>query len=252
MGSNLLQGKQPASNFLSHASRAGTTPEPATSLARCKGFNFGRSGTFDETEPLITDHYSLQRTAGRICLVTLAVRPEVLSMNSTMPPAAGRGRVKGCLYWTGIPRPGFHRLTAVPPAPTPSSSSQQIRSRRLNAADLRVKASAAGAGFAVSAVPGSQTAAPATPEAPQFKWGADLKKLGTAVGVGTVLYFVPPPSGVTLQAWHLLAIFVGTIVGIVTQPLALGAVAMLGLAATMLTKTLTFPQAFTAFSSEIP
>ena len=54
------------------------------------------------------------------------------------------------------------------------------------------------------------------------------------------------------QAWHLLAIFVATIVGIVTQPLPLGAVAMLGLGAAQLTKVLTFSQAFSAFSSEIP
>ena len=55
-----------------------------------------------------------------------------------------------------------------------------------------------------------------------------------------------------LQAWHLLAVFLGTIVGIITQPLPLGAVAMLGLGAAMLTKTLTFAAAFSAFASEIP
>ena len=55
-----------------------------------------------------------------------------------------------------------------------------------------------------------------------------------------------------MQAWHLLAIFVGTIVGIVTQPLPLGAVAMIGLGAAQLTKVLTFSQAFSAFASEIP
>ena len=66
------------------------------------------------------------------------------------------------------------------------------------------------------------------------------------------VWFLPPPSGVTTQAWHLLAIFLGTIVGIITQPLPLGAVAMLGLGATMLTKTLTFAAAFSAFASEIP
>lgn len=54
------------------------------------------------------------------------------------------------------------------------------------------------------------------------------------------------------QAWRLLAIFLGTIVGIITKPLPLGAVAMLGLGATMLTKTLTFAAAFSAFASEIP
>lgn len=59
-------------------------------------------------------------------------------------------------------------------------------------------------------------------------------------------------AGVTSQAWHLLAIFLSTIVGIITTPLPLGAVAMMGLGTTMLTKTLTFSAAFSAFASEIP
>lgn len=87
---------------------------------------------------------------------------------------------------------------------------------------------------------------------PEFKWGADMKKLATSVGIGTLLWFSPHPSGVTTQAWHLLSIFVATIVGIVTQPLPLGAVAMMGLGAAQLTKVLTFSQAFSAFASEIP
>ncbi len=79
-----------------------------------------------------------------------------------------------------------------------------------------------------------------------------MKNLGISVAVAVVVWFLPPPTGVTAQAWHLLAIFLGTIVGIITQPLPLGAVAMLGLGATMLTKTLTFAAAFSAFASEIP
>lgn len=90
------------------------------------------------------------------------------------------------------------------------------------------------------------------PAEPPFKWGADMKNLSICVGVAVVVWFCPPPAGVTLQAWHLLAIFLGTIVGIITQPLPLGAVAMLGLGATMLTKVLTFSAAFSAFASEIP
>lgn len=79
-----------------------------------------------------------------------------------------------------------------------------------------------------------------------------MKNLGISVGIGALIWFIPPPVGVTMQAWHLLAVFIGTIVGIITKPLPLGAVAMLGLGTSMLTKTLTFPQAFSAFSSEIP
>lgn len=44
----------------------------------------------------------------------------------------------------------------------------------------------------------------------------------------------------------------GTILGIITTPLPLGAVAMLGLGVSMVTKVLTFPEAFSAFSTEIP
>lgn len=87
---------------------------------------------------------------------------------------------------------------------------------------------------------------------PGIQWGADLKKLAACIGLGALVWFAPPPAGVTTEAWHLLAIFLGTIVGIVTTPLPLGAVAMLGLGATMLTKTLTFSAAFSAFATEIP
>jgi di/tricarboxylate transporter len=80
-----------------------------------------------------------------------------------------------------------------------------------------------------------------------------MKNLGISVTAGLVLWFYPlAPSGVSTQAWQLLSIFVATIIGIITQPLPLGAVAMLGLGAAMVTKTLTFAQAFSAFSSEIP
>ena len=94
--------------------------------------------------------------------------------------------------------------------------------------------------------------AAAAPVEPSFKWGADMKNLAISVGIAALIWVIPPPAGVTLQAWHLLAVFIGTIVGIITKPLPLGAVAMLGLGASMLTKTLTFTQAFSAFSSEIP
>ena len=79
-----------------------------------------------------------------------------------------------------------------------------------------------------------------------------MKNLGISAGVGAAVWLLPAPVGVTLQAWRLLAIFLATIVGIITKPMPLGAVAMLGLGASMLTGTLTFPVAFAAFASEIP
>jgi DASS family divalent anion:Na+ symporter len=54
---------------------------------------------------------------------------------------------------------------------------------------------------------------------------------------GLGVWFIPPPAGVEEKGWHLLAIFVATIVGIIAKPLPMGAMAMLGIAATALTGT---------------
>lgn len=82
--------------------------------------------------------------------------------------------------------------------------------------------------------------------------GAKLKPLGLTVAAGVALAAIPTPQGVTTQAWNLLSIFVATIIGIITQPVPLGAVAMTALGMTMWTGTLPFSAAFSAFSNEIP
>jgi DASS family divalent anion:Na+ symporter len=56
---------------------------------------------------------------------------------------------------------------------------------------------------------------------------------------------------VTPQAWQLLAIFLSTIAGLVLSPLPVGAWAFLGLTTSVVTRTLTFPAAFSAFTSEV-
>ena len=61
----------------------------------------------------------------------------------------------------------------------------------------------------------------------------------------------PPPDGVTVNAWHLLSIFVATIVGVITKPLPMGAASVIGLAIVVLTETLPFSEAFSGFSNEV-
>ncbi|RLB99286.1 MAG: anion permease [Deltaproteobacteria bacterium] len=56
--------------------------------------------------------------------------------------------------------------------------------------------------------------------------------------IGTGIWFSPQPSGVTPEAWHLLAIFVSTISGIILKILPMGAVAVIGIAVTALTGVL--------------
>ncbi|KAL9321378.1 hypothetical protein ACSQ67_013217 [Phaseolus vulgaris] len=66
-----------------------------------------------------------------------------------------------------------------------------------------------------------------------------------------VRFFVPKPVEVTPEAWQLLSIFLSTIAGLVLSPLPVGAWAFLGLTATVVTKTLTFSAAFSAFTNEV-
>ncbi len=51
-----------------------------------------------------------------------------------------------------------------------------------------------------------------------------LMKTLLVVGVGIIIWFIPVPTGLTVNAWHLLAIFVATILRFILQPLPIGGV----------------------------
>jgi divalent anion:Na+ symporter, DASS family len=76
-----------------------------------------------------------------------------------------------------------------------------------------------------------------------------LLVLSSVVLLAVVIWLIPPPSGVQPRAWHLLGIFVATIVGIITKPFPMGAIALFGIAATALTGTLTINQALSGFGN---
>lgn len=122
-------------------------------------------------------------------------------------------------------------------SPLPNKSSNYNNNKLFT-----VKAAASGA---------ATSSNPPAPASPPWQ-GAAIKPLLASIATGIILWFVPVPAGVTRNAWQLLAIFLATIVGIITQPLPLGAVALLGLGASVLTKTLTFAAAFSAFGDPIP
>jgi DASS family divalent anion:Na+ symporter len=69
------------------------------------------------------------------------------------------------------------------------------------------------------------------------------------VATGVILWFVPPPAGVTSEAWHLFAIFAATIVGLIAKPLPMGAVAFIGIMMTALTGTLTVEESLSGFNN---
>lgn len=69
--------------------------------------------------------------------------------------------------------------------------------------------------------------------------------------VGVLIWLTPPPGGVDIRAWHLLAIFVATVVGIIVRPAPMGAVAIIGVAATVITGTLSITEALSGFSNGV-
>ena len=62
------------------------------------------------------------------------------------------------------------------------------------------------------------------------KGGGDvaLWKFLVPVAIGVVLWFLPPPDGLPLKAWQMFAVFVATIAGIITAPLPMSVVAIIG------------------------
>ncbi|OUZ99597.1 Sodium/sulfate symporter [Macleaya cordata] len=82
--------------------------------------------------------------------------------------------------------------------------------------------------------------------------GAKFVPFVISVAIGLIVrFFVPKPVEVTQQAWQLLAIFLSTIAGLVLSPLPVGAWAFLGLTTSIVTKTLAFSTAFSAFTNEV-
>lgn len=76
-------------------------------------------------------------------------------------------------------------------------------------------------------------------------------RLGCALAVGMAIWLSPHPSGVSTDAWSLLAIFVATIVGIVLEPMPMGAIALCALAAVALTHTLSLKDSLSGFSHPV-
>lgn len=69
--------------------------------------------------------------------------------------------------------------------------------------------------------------------------------------VAVTIWFWPVPQDVPLPAWHLLAIFVGLIVGLILKALPMGGLSFLALTILVTTQTLTLKQAFSGFANPI-
>jgi DASS family divalent anion:Na+ symporter len=104
---------------------------------------------------------------------------------------------------------------------------------------------------APAAVPAASAEPPAARGPASAAWrGAHPGRLLIAVAAGLVIWLLPVPAGVDPRGWHLLAIFVGTVAGILARPLPMAGVAMVGITATMLTGTLTLEEVLEGFAAD--
>ncbi|MBM7607276.1 DASS family divalent anion:Na+ symporter [Lysinibacillus composti] len=67
--------------------------------------------------------------------------------------------------------------------------------------------------------------------------------------IGIIIWFLPPPADLKVQAWHLFAIFVATIIGLIIKPISMGSVAILALTVIILTNTLKLEDALSGFQN---
>ena len=71
---------------------------------------------------------------------------------------------------------------------------------------------------------------------------------GLTLGTGLLLWFMPVPEGLTLQAWRLFAVFFTTILSIILNLMPIFVASILALSVTVLSGLLTTKQAYSGFS----
>ena len=64
-------------------------------------------------------------------------------------------------------------------------------------------------------------------------------------------WYMPISEAISENAWHLLIIFIATIIGIILNPLPMGVIALLSILACVLTKTLSLSECLSGFSDSI-
>lgn len=86
---------------------------------------------------------------------------------------------------------------------------------------------------------------------PRAALRSQLLKWAVVILCALVVAFIPVPSGITPQAWRLLAIFVATIVGSIVRPVPGGAMVLLGVSAAAISGALTIESALKGYADPI-
>jgi len=70
------------------------------------------------------------------------------------------------------------------------------------------------------------------------------------IGIGVLIFLLPRPEAVTVEAWTLLAIFIATIVGSIVQPLTGSAMVLLGVVAVALFRAVPIEKALSGYADK--
>ncbi len=71
------------------------------------------------------------------------------------------------------------------------------------------------------------------------------------LAAGAVVLAFPVPEGVDARGWRMLAIFAATVTGVMFQPVAIGALVLLGVAITVVTQTVSLPTALSGWAAPV-
>lgn len=83
-----------------------------------------------------------------------------------------------------------------------------------------------------------RTAAARTKAKPAgVKGNVSWAKMLITIAIGAAIWFIPAPAGLEATAWHLFAISVATIVGLIIKPVPMGVMAIAAIAMCVLTGT---------------
>jgi DASS family divalent anion:Na+ symporter len=85
-------------------------------------------------------------------------------------------------------------------------------------------------------------------------WSKALNKFQTFRGIicvvpTAILWFLPVPAGLTVAAWHFFALFVGTVLGLMLNPLPMAAVILISTVFAVAVKLLTLKDALAAWGN---
>ena len=78
-----------------------------------------------------------------------------------------------------------------------------------------------------------------------------LLRGAVVVGICLILWFLPPVGTLSPQAMHLVATFIATVLGLILQPLPMGAIVISAIALTTITQTLPIGVGMAGFSDPL-